>query len=286
MENKPPEIYWVVATHTNAGKTTLAAALIRVLNALGCPTVGFKPFAGMRLRDGVDFLSSQSRELNHRMAFSDGALLSQASPLTAGEYVDVVVPRQLIFKDSVRDTFLLRTGSQTLHNVEVWTNEQGQALAKRADVAYLIEKMNLPFAQARILEPIARPRSAVGREKAEQAFAYLKTWQPQAIVCEGAGPWLPVWQDQACVNHVFMLTADSLHFYRDADLQIDVRNGVASDVGKDEESNYALAPDYKILLKALQAKGIQSRMQPYWILDSSRREAVIDAMLQGFLSAR
>lgn len=41
------EIFWVVGSDTSVGKTTLATALIRVLNRLGKTTVGFKPHAGI-----------------------------------------------------------------------------------------------------------------------------------------------------------------------------------------------------------------------------------------------
>lgn len=271
MQQRQMEIYWVVATHTNAGKTTLASELIRTLNASGVTAVGFKPFAGMRLRDGVDNLCSQAIELNRRMVFSDGAHLCQASPLTGIAHLDIVVPRQLIFKDNVRDTFLLRVGSQALNNVEVWTSQKGKGLARRPDIKYLIEKTGLPFDQAQLLDEEILPRHQIGQASTQQAFDYLRAMQPQAIVCEGAGPWLPMWQQQSLVNHVFFLTADCVYFYRDLDLSIHV------------EEEFSIAPDYKVLLNALRKKAVKPRVQPYWIAESIRRSQVVQSMLSALL---
>ncbi|MBR7800548.1 hypothetical protein [Undibacterium fentianense] len=271
MIPKSTQIYWVVATHTNAGKTTLATELIRVLNQAGCPSLGFKPFAGMRLRDGVDYMFGQSIELNQRMAFSDGALLCHASPLTSTDDLDLVVPRQVIFKDRILDTFLMRIGSASLQNVEMWTSEKGQRLANRPDIAYLLEKTGLPFANAQLLDGISSPYKILGREKVQAAFMHLQARQPQAIVCEGAGPWLPVWQDQAYVNHVFLLTEDSLYFYRDANLSIDT------------QTTHAIAPDFHTLLRVLQEQDCKGVKHPLWILDASRRQASLQGMLQRLL---
>ncbi|MTW23010.1 hypothetical protein [Allochromatium palmeri] len=46
-----PTLFWVIGTATNVGKTTVATALIRHLNASGLPALGFKPYVGGRLRD-------------------------------------------------------------------------------------------------------------------------------------------------------------------------------------------------------------------------------------------
>ena len=87
-----PEIYWVVGDQTDIGKTTIAAALIRVLNQNQIPALGFKPYGGSNLRDVVDFMLAQFPKSNCAAYGPDALKLTRASPLTSDEHIDLVCP--------------------------------------------------------------------------------------------------------------------------------------------------------------------------------------------------
>lgn len=214
-----PAIYWVVGEATNTGKTTIASALIKTLNARDVRAVGFKPYASSRLYALVDFMIETYPRSQAKLFGKDAWELTMASPLTGPDLVDLVVPCQLLSHPTWRQIVLMRTGSAQLNNVEYICTEYGAGLKNRADFQRLIKKTRLPFDVAVLKTDIdVLHAHRVAPEKQRLAFNSLLDIGVDAVVCEGAGEWLPIWQDCPMVNHVFLLSGGLVRFFPNVDL--------------------------------------------------------------------
>lgn len=269
-----PDIYWVVGTATNVGKTTIAAAAIRALNRMGQPALGFKPVAGVRLKDSIDLMVDNYPGARCMLFGSDAMQLARASPLTSDELLDVVVPWQLVYRVNNLDTVLLRIGSSILGNAEYFKTAQTDALARRPDFQRLAKLASLPLDRAQLFDEKTSPRNLLSPEKCGQAFDYLMTLGPAAVVCEGAGPYLPVWQGHPRANHIFLVTEDVVHFYPQVQLDVDI----------DLQVNlaYGLPPGIKALMPAL-AKSAR-RSVAFFMVEKDKRADVADQMVGELLA--
>ena len=210
------ELYWVVGTSTNVGKTTIASTLIEVLNESGTPCAGFKPFGAFRPRENIEFMMECYPGSNCRLFGPDAQKLTQASPLTNGNILlDVVAPSYSLFNQRIQEPILLRTGSYCLGNVEYFTTAENEKLLRRADYRRIFEKCGLPYEQAKVFNPRADDVHKLSSQKVARAFDRLLTLNPRAIVCEGAGAYLPLWPQGPLPNHLFLVTHDHVHFCRD-----------------------------------------------------------------------
>lgn len=210
----PPAIYWVVGNGTDVGKTTVASALIKVLNASGERAIGFKPYAASLLQDLVDFMIEKYPDSRSKLFGNDAWELTTASPLTGTDLVDLVVPTQLLCYPTWQSTVLMRTGSASLDNVEYFRSEDGDTLKDRPDLQYIIGKSGLPFDNSILRDGIGLGDAAgVSPDKPKQAFDCLLEIGVDAVVCEGAGGWLPVWQDCPAVNHVIFVADGMVIFF-------------------------------------------------------------------------
>ena len=228
----PQEIYWVVGTGTNVGKTTIASALIKVLNESGIPSVGFKPFGALRVKESIEFMLEFYPGSNCLLFGSDAQKLTRASPLTDEKtWADVVAPYYSLFNTRAADPILMRTGSYCLQNVEYFTAVRNANLLRRADYRRLFEKCGLPYEQAKTFDPRVEDADEFSRGKVIRAFDRLLTLNPKAIVCEGASAYLPFWRDGPLPNHVFVVTHDLVHFYRDMKINKPLEFTARSTVG-------------------------------------------------------
>lgn len=135
-----PEIYWVVGEGSDVGKTTIAAALIAFLNAEGERAIGFKPFAASLLHENIDFMFENYPGVPSKLFGRDAWHLAKASPLTDGDWIDLVVPTQLLCYPNWRSAILMRSGSASLNNVEYFCSERGRALRDRRDFRQIRER--------------------------------------------------------------------------------------------------------------------------------------------------
>lgn len=221
MENKPaPEIYWIVGDGTSVGKTTLACALIRALNAAGTPAAGFKPYAAMRL-DEVTRLVADLAPSPWRLRGEDALELARASPLTTPEMGDIVGPAQFVCDAHWPSAVLARTGSMALDNVEYFSSDQALPVAERLDILAVLEKTGLPLGTARRLDTLNfYHAAALSPEKQKLAFDCLIAQGAAAIVCEGPGRFMPNWQDCPGANHVISIAGGRATFFARADCRI------------------------------------------------------------------
>jgi hypothetical protein len=277
-----PSIYWVVANQTDVGKTTVSCALIRVLNGQGIPTLGFKPFGGLCLKENIDFILDQYPRSECKLYGSDAFKLSRASPLTSSDLVEVVGPSYRLFDPRIDTrTVLMRKGSLLLGD-RVFFQPAGVAgYENRPDIQRLIERTKLPFHEA---TPVAndhkRALDAMHSEKVTAAYAHLLSLGPEAIVCEGASGWLPFWPGGPAVNHVLFVGADELRLFPRVDLSFRPPRGLLERL----EIRSQRVPSSRTLLPALHRRIRCPVTRPVEIVETPRREAFTDELVAALLS--
>jgi len=199
------EIYCVVGVATNVGKTTTTCALMNTLSKRGKKVIAFKPFAGSRLRDLIDFAFEEYPKNPNKVFGNDGLKLCRASKLTTDKDVDLVSPWQLIFNISSQDTLLIRTGSSELGNTKYYKSPEFEQLLLRKDISRLIKLLKLPVDEATIFNQNIHSRSTLDNSVQSKAFHALLNRNPDVVVLEGAGPYLPTWKGMPIVDHLLIL---------------------------------------------------------------------------------
>lgn len=224
-----PEIYWVVGDQTDSGKTTIATALIRALNQIGIPTVGFKPVAAIRLQQQIDFIFENYPKHNSRLFGSDSLELSKASPLTDESLLEVVVPTHFLCYSNWLSTVLIRNGSGILNDAEFYTPSDTIDFYQREDIQKLVARIHLPISKAKICNGInARNFHLLPGEKQAKAFNYLVGLNPNAVVCEGAGSQLPVWAGCPVANHLVLIAGGWINFFPGINIKVQIDNSTAT----------------------------------------------------------
>lgn len=209
---------WVVGDNTNVGKTTISTALIRALNRLGCPTVGFKPYAGTSLQDVIGLLQE--------VALGDGYLVGRdarqlmaASPMLREDMLELINPSWRISHPTRGVGVLIRKGSAAIGRRYFRHTENARALLLRPDFTRLNESMRLPHSEpVKDMDPDAIDFADQSVQAA--SFARLMALKPVSVVCEGAGRLLPVWQGAPVSRHVFVISGGELYFFPHLNLQV------------------------------------------------------------------
>ena len=208
------EVYWVIGSGTDSGKTTLSTALIRHLNGAGRRTVAFKPFAAFMLQNLLDLLDEVYPAVPSGLFGNDAWKLTQASPLTGPELVNVVAPVQILCYPNFSMPVLLHYGSELLGDLEILRTPQGEVISRRPDLRQIIEASGLAFDRAEPTGRITLDRAILRAPETQQrAFAHLMSLGAEAVVCEGAGDWQPYWPGCPKVDHLLVTTgADCILF--------------------------------------------------------------------------
>jgi len=133
-----PMIIWVVGDNTNVGKTTVSAALIRILNSLGKRTVGFKPYAGARLMDVIDLLEEIAGG-DGQLVGRDARKLAKASPFVGVDLLEVINPSWRLSHLARDVSFLVRKGSMAIGQRFFMHTQSAASMWGRADVLKLNE---------------------------------------------------------------------------------------------------------------------------------------------------
>ncbi|NIA68917.1 hypothetical protein HBA54_09960 [Pelagibius litoralis] len=263
-----PSIYWVVGSGTNIGKTTIATALIRALNGNGERAVGFKPYASSRLYDLIDFMIEVYPRSQCKLFGKDAWRLSTASPLTGADLVDLVVPTQLLSHPTWRSILLMRTGTTQLNNVEFFCSEYGAKLKERSDLRHIIGRTGLPFDSSVLKADIDITYApCVSPEKQRDAFNALLDIGVDAVVCEGAGEWLPIWQDCPVVNHVIFVTGGVVNLFPNLDVGFSFNpTAPARHVGE--------------LAEVLKNPALRRFSSPLYLVEEERRERMAQRIVQ------
>jgi predicted P-loop ATPase/GTPase len=154
-QQRRPTVIWVVGDNTNVGKTTVSASLIRVLNTSGKSAVGFKPYAGARLIDVVDFLADVAA-VDGLWVGKDARMLAQASPLTANDLLEVINPSWRISHPGRDVSVFIRKGSEKIRRRSFFHTQNAVPFLERKDTLHLNRYTQLPFAQTRPIHVASR----------------------------------------------------------------------------------------------------------------------------------
>lgn len=208
---KKPEIYWVVAAGTNFGKTTVSAALIRALNLLGTPTVGFKPICAVELSEAHCFIEEYSN-YNCELSGDDSRKLCNASPLTRLDMADVVSPYYMIYKNKPNIPVFWRIGSRHLGNFSYFKSKYYDNCITDDAHRRVFANSSMPIAGAQYISSTFDSSNQI-----EAAYQALKRLEPDALVFEGAGHVLPVWNNGSSivVNHLIVIARGKLNFIKE-----------------------------------------------------------------------
>lgn len=215
MKQASPTIIWVVGDNTNVGKTTISAALIRMLNAAGKTTVGFKPYAGGRLIDVIDLLGE--------IAVGDGLLvgrdarkLAKASPLISGDLLEVTNPSWRLSHPHRDASVFVRKGAAAIGRRDFFYTDNTQELRNRPDFQQINQLFRLPTPGAILPDQSADKVDYSDQGIQRACFERLLQLAPTAVVCEGAGRLLPVWAGAPLATHIFLIIGGDLHLFPNA----------------------------------------------------------------------
>ena len=217
-----PQTYWVIGTGTNVGKTTVATALISILSGSGIATVGFKPFSAAKLPDIMDVLDDPKLASDNLICSSDGLSLS-ASSLGVGELeAELVHPVLFVCYPYFSDTFIIRSGSRISGDVSYWRGEQSDDVFGNAALFATRRHLQLETWKSFPRSPYGfLDGRRLGSEKVERCYQHLiNAKRPKVVVCEGAAYFLPQWRASQPVNHIFLVSSDTITFYGDLDLEV------------------------------------------------------------------
>ena len=215
----PIKIFWVIASTTNAGKTSLASSLIRILNNKGVSALGFKPIAGMRYSEGVkDFHLYDS--LHCGLYGSDANKLCSASPLTRDVMPSIIAPSQLLFKNNIMQPILYRMGSTQLGDLTYYKGRFLDNFIKDPNIKSTLAKQ-IPISGHTCWPTEEKKQSS---QFISTSLDYLKSLKPQEIVMEGAGPFLPSFKGVNKVNNVFLIIADKIHYFENINITFTQKN--------------------------------------------------------------
>jgi hypothetical protein len=208
-----PEIFWVIGDGTDVEKTTIAAALVRLLNKQGRRTIPFKPYALTRFSGAVDFLIRECPPEKARLFGGDSLELAVSSPHTTAEMADLIAPCNAFSFPTWSFKFLIRAGSSRTGNVRYFTSARARELLVREDFQKLMERIHLPLDKAEIIGEAAMANApGLFPEAKSVAFDHIRQMGPDAIVFEGAGELLPIWHGCPTVNHVITLRGGRISF--------------------------------------------------------------------------
>jgi hypothetical protein len=216
-----PQIYWVVANSTNAGKTTISSALVSVLAERSFKPVAFKPYSGSKFVDIMDLLHERRHMTTARLFGSDGAKLIEASPCLNPQDADLVQPIILVYFPEFEQPIMARVGSHQAGDVRYIKTPFSVGLEARPDYAKMLECLGLDNASLKfdIRELRFAQTPALSNSSVEACFQHLvNTHQPTHVVCEGASSFAPFWHAQRLVHHVVYLQCNELFFYPNANL--------------------------------------------------------------------
>ena len=215
-EIKKTDIFWIIGEATNCGKTTIASSLIHVLNTLGKKTIGFKPLAGIRFSQSRDLLMNEIPFSDCGMFGNDALKLCDASPHSDRGMLDIINPSLLLFKDSILEPLLIRIGSKKLNNLVYYKGEFLEDFLKHDENKQIFKQSLLPTK--------CPMRSVENVNHIEAALKYIFALGPDAVVMEGAGPFLPVWAGSHFVNNILMLTDGKIRFLKDINLKLNIKH--------------------------------------------------------------
>ncbi len=209
-----PDVYWVIGDSTNCGKTTIACATARVLNASGRSAIAFKPILGTRFKETYELLLNYNPESEYGLCGDESINLFLSSDLSDWKLLDVVNPFWMLFRESIKEPMLVRCGSKSLNTLSYHKSSLFDEFAAQKDL-----KNFLGYSPLSTLDMTALPVPSEYLPKIEAAYSHLEGLKPEAIVIESAGPFLPVWREEQAVTHIIFISAGSVYLFPEINLK-------------------------------------------------------------------
>ena len=214
QSNRLVASYWVLADRGGRGKTTVASALVRVLNGLGCPTIGFKPLGGINLRKDHAVMTRHFRPDGETLFGGDAVCLAESSPLTDASMVEVVGPSYRLMLDG--RVLLVRKGSSLLGDRQFLKPalEVEKTLLDPELIELLERRYGLEFSSANLVstaDPLKINQMA--SHSIDSALQFLRARGAEAIVMEGARDALPWWRGNRLPDHLFVVSEHEIFFW-------------------------------------------------------------------------
>jgi hypothetical protein len=217
-----PESYWVIGSGTNVGKTMFASALIAELNSNQVPTVGFKPFSGVKLLDVIEILDHPRLAAQNLLCGADGLKLSTHSLDVSEMEAEIVHPLLFVCHPDFSDIILIRSGSRVAGAVSYWRGEYSNDVLNNAQLFMNRRNLQLPtWTSFPVCKYGFLDGPDFGWENVNLCHQYLvEAKQPKVIVYEGAGSFLPLWMTSQTVNHIFYISTDTIAFFQNINLTV------------------------------------------------------------------
>lgn len=221
------DVYWVVGSDENVGKTTVASALIEHLNQNNA-AIGFKPFSAGKFVDIIDAISSQEATEMGSIYGLDGVALRAASPLINNNDIELTQPIMFICYPNYANPLLVRAGSHISGKVEYWRGP-GSAEILKSNSGYFDPQMNEKFerfADAPLTQFGFQYAPNLDNGHIDQCLNKLiREKAPKTIVIEGAGKWLPAWKTKYLVNHILYIHMNKIYFFKNINTPVSVNGG-------------------------------------------------------------
>jgi len=264
------ENYWVIGNTTNVGKTTVASALVRVLNDRGQKTVGFKPVGGIYLYESVDFIIDNYKNSDCTIYGNDSVKLSDASPISNDKLLELISPVYYLMFPRFPSFIMARTGSKILNNITFYKTDLMDSLRQRHDIKFIIDQASLPINAAKLIKnaPFDRNDKIISK-KTSKSYKYLVNLGAEAVVIEGAGRFIPIWKNNPTLNHLFLIADGFLIFFPNLNKEVFI------DIP---------AADSRDLLRYIGANECRKYVEPLYVSQSKKinqnTEAIVKSLLK------
>lgn len=204
MSSSSPKIWSVIAPQWDAGKTTVASALVEILDSYG-GAIGMKPRSNYRLPIYLDSFLESDRP-NSTMVCGDANEINKFSSVFHKSEVELVAPIQIISDVHWSKSFLMRKGSAQIGKRKITLSDDAERFLLDKELMPEIrpfEGVDFKSAERRLIE--WRKLSAEAEPYIEASFNYLCKKKPGHIVLEGAGGTIPIWRKKQTLENVVLI---------------------------------------------------------------------------------
>jgi hypothetical protein len=266
------ELYWVIGSLTNVGKTTIAAALLRILNRRQCPALAFKPYSATLLTTRIDAMCDPDPRTRGYLFGNDAEDLANSSPLTGISDVECIVPVQYICHPHYNNAIVARIGSRIINNRKFFKNDHQREMLSRSDLVSIFDLNDTPIRDMAASDQIKISTFPTNnQEVVESSYRSLASRdRVAAIVCEGVGQFLPLWRGGPTVDHIFHVGINRVRFFPHIRLNLAIERHVSLRSSKTIEN-------------ILGDCGGVSAVLP--LARTSQRELVAEELVEGLLRA-
>ena len=159
-----------------------------------------------------------------------------------------------------------------LNNIELYRTSRMEILKDRVDIAGIIARISLPIGRSKLIDQCEISRaSATVQDKCGASFSFLANLGCDAMVFEGAGPFLPAWKGAPVPSHLFLITSEFISFFPNTDF--------SPNIIEDSKEGYHIDD----LLRYLGMSPRSKYVEPFYIAESESRESTAEQIVKTLL---